>query len=478
MAPFVTPGCVIAAPSSGSGKTTLATGLMAALTAHGLRVQPFKAGPDYIDPSYHTAVCDRPSRNLDGWLVGEAATVELYRRAAADADIAVVEGVMGLYDGRSGGGEQGSTAQLAKLLGLPVLLVIDVGAMARSAGAVALGCRAFDPAVRIGGVILNRVASERHAAVVRDAVEREAGIPVLGALPREERLALPERHLGLIPATEGRVAEEFFTRARELVAREVDLDRVLSLAATAQAPPVADSTPSLFPPSPLLIRARIAVARDRAFSFYYADSLDLLRAWGAEVVTFSPLDDTELPPDCGAVYIGGGFPELFAAQLAANGGMRASLRRAAEQGQVVYGECGGLMYLGETLTDAEGRTHPMAGLLPFHSTMSGRRLTLGYWDLTTLVDGPIAPAGQRLRGHEFHWSVTGRDPSPEEAMYKLDGTGRLEGIRRGSVYGSYIHLHLGSDPSLAPAFVEAACKTSRSPSKSFTTETRRHGASC
>jgi cobyrinic acid a,c-diamide synthase len=236
---------------------------------------------------------------------------------------------------------------------------------------------------------------------------------------------------------------------------------VLALAATAQAPRCEESAPSLFPSSPRPTRARIAVARDRAFSFYYADSLDLLRAWGAEIVTFSPLEDEELPPGCGAVYIGGGFPEVFAAQLAANVSMHAALRRAAAQGRVIYGECGGLMYLGETLTDALGHTHTMVGLLPFNSTMSGSRLTLAYWDLTTRTDGVLAPSGRRLRGHEFHWSVPDRDPSPEEALYELEGTGRLEGIRRGSVYGSYIHLHLGSDPSLAPAFVSAADAAAR-----------------
>ena len=451
-----TPGIVIAGVHSGAGKTTIATGLMAALTARGLCVQPFKVGPDYIDPSYHTAVCGLASRNLDGWMIGEAGTVELYQRAAARADVAVVEGVMGLYDGRSGGGEQGSTAQVAKLLGLPVVLVVDAGKTARSAGAIALGYRAFDPMVRIAGAILNRVASDRHAAVVRDAVEREAGVPVLGALPRDETLALPERYLGLVPVVEGRTADEFFTRSRAIVAQHVDLDRVLALAATATPPRPNDASPALFPASPRAVRARIAVAMDRAFSFYYADSLDLLRAWGAEVVPFSPLTDAALPEGCGAVYIGGGFPELFAADLAANAAMRGALRRAAGEGRVIYGECGGLMYLGETLTDAEGRVHPMTGLLPLRSTMSGARLTLAYWDLTTRADGPLVPAGQRLRGHEFHWSTPDRTPMPGEALYEIDGVGRLEGFRRGSVCGSYVHLHLGSDPLLAPAFVEAA----------------------
>ncbi|MGH2585826.1 MAG: cobyrinate a,c-diamide synthase [Dehalococcoidia bacterium] len=445
---------LVAGATSGVGKTTIATGLMAALTARGLQVQPFKVGPDYIDPSYHTAVCGRPSRTLDGWMVGRAATVELFQRAATGADIAVVEGVMGLYDGRSGDGEEGSTAQVAKLLGLPVLLVIDAGKTARSAGAIALGYRAFDPSVRIGGVILNRVASERHAAVVRDAVEREAGMPVLGALPRDDELALPERYLGLIPVTEGRTAEAYFERARNLVARHVDLDRILALAATAE-PPSPEGGAALFPPSPQPPRARIAVAMDRAFSFYYPDSLDLLRAWGAEIVPFSPLSDETLPPGCGAVYIGGGFPELFAADLAANAAMRDALHGAAGEGRMIYGECGGLMYLGETLTDADGRTHQMTGLLPVNSTMSRSRLTLAYWDLA-VRDVPFATPGDRLRGHEFHWSIADRAPSPGEALYELEGVSRLEGFRRGSVFGSYVHLHLGSHPSLAPAFVEAA----------------------
>ena len=447
-------GLILAGVSSGVGKTTIATGLMAALTARGLRVQPFKVGPDYIDPSYHTAVCGRPSRNLDGWLVGEAATVELYRRAAADADIAVVEGVMGLYDGRSGGGEQGSTAQAAKLLGLPVVLVVDAGKAARSAGAMALGFRAFDPHVRIAGVLVNRVASERHGATVRDAIEREAGIPVIGLLPRDEALVLPERYLGLIPVVEGATAAAFFERAREVVARHVDLDRAIAIAASAAAPTM--PKPALFPVEPMPPRVRIAVAMDRAFSFYYPDSLDLLRAWGAEVVPFSPLTDDAVPEDCGAVYIGGGFPELFAEQLANNQAMLASLRRAAADGRVLYGECGGLMYLGESLTDAQGRRHEMAGLLPVGSTMSSSRLTLAYWDLRTRRDGPLAPAGRRHRGHEFHWSLPGRAPAPDEALYELEGTDRLEGFHRGSVFGSYVHLHLGSDPALAPVFVRAA----------------------
>lgn len=463
--PPVTAGCVIAGVSSGVGKTTIATGLMAALAARGRRVQPFKVGPDYIDPSYHSAACGWPSRNLDTWMVGEAATIELFRRATSDADVAVVEGVMGLYDGRSGGREQGSTAQLAKLLGLPVLLVIDAGKLARSAGALAIGYRAFDPAVQIAGVILNRAASGRHAAVLCDAVEQEAGIPVLGVLPRDEQLALPERYLGLVPVVEGQTVTVFFERARAIVARDVDVERIATLA-TIQPDALSPSTagepaPALFPAAPYPARVRIAVAMDRAFSFYYPDNLDLLRAWGAELVPFSPLADAELPCGAGGIYIGGGFPELFAEQLAANRAMRTALRRAAAAGCVVYGECGGLMYLGGTLTDAAGRTHEMTGLLPLNSTMRGGRLTLGYREVRVRADGPLAPAGHRLRGHEFHWSVPDRAPGPTEALYDVDGEGRLEGFRHGSVYGSYIHIHFGSDPTLAPAFVRAAAEARR-----------------
>lgn len=447
------PAIVIAGVQSGVGKTTIATGLMAALTARGLRVQPFKAGPDYIDPSYHTAVCGRASRNLDGWLVGEAATVDLFHRATADADVAVVEGVMGLFDGRAGGGEQGSTAQLAKLLGLPVLLVLDAGALARSAGAIALGFRQFDPALKLAGVIVNNVASASHGESLRDAIEREAGVPVMGLLPREPGVVLPERHLGLIPVTEGATASEFFGNARDLVGHGLNLDRLLATCAPANAPP---PEPGLFPTAPLPARARIAVAMDRAFSFYYADSLDLLRAWGAELAPFSPLTDPALPAGAGAVYLGGGFPELYAEKLSENTAMLASLRRAAAAGVTVYGECGGLMYLGESLTDLDGSAHTMAELLPLRSSMSRARLSLGYWDIVTRRSTPLAPAGQRLRGHEFHWSVPERVPAPDEALYELAGTERLEGYQRGSVSGSYIHLHLGSDRALAPAFVDAA----------------------
>lgn len=451
---------VIAGVHSGVGKTTVATGLMAAYARRGLRVQGFKVGPDYIDPSYHTVATGRPSRTLDSWMLPKETVVELFARAAAQVDLCIIEGVMGLFDGRTGERNAGSTAEIAALLNVPVLLVVDAWKIARSAAAIVHGYRSFDPAVRIAGVILNRLAGEGHFRAAGVPIEEEAGVPVVGWLGRHDELALPERYLGLIPVTEGPVAREYFAALEATIARSLDLERILRIAESAGPLPERRAT-TLFPPEPLLPRARIALARDRAFSFYYEDSLDLLRAWGAEIVPFSPLDDRTLPEGSGGVYIGGGFPELFAAELAMNTPMREALRAAAARGLPIYLECGGYMYGGERLIDAEGRDHAMLGLLPFSSRMDRARLTLGYREARALRDGPLVRAGQRVRAHEFHWS-TSAPPAPEIAAWSvaLDGAAaeRPEGMVRGSVWGSYLHLHLGSDPTLAPRFV-AACAT-------------------
>ncbi|MHB8577926.1 MAG: cobyrinate a,c-diamide synthase, partial [Dehalococcoidia bacterium] len=432
------------------------TGLMGAFTRRGLRVQPFKVGPDYIDPSYHTAVTGRPSRTLDGWLVGLEHTAELFARAAAGMDLCIIEGVMGLFDGRTGGRGAGSTAEIAALLGAPVLLVVDANAIARSAAAIVHGYRTFDPAIRVEGVVLNRIAGEGHYAAVAPPIEQEAGVPVLGSLGRHAELTLPERYLGLVPVTEGPHAGEYFDAATTLVGRGLDLDRIFALASTARGPAISRDA-GLFPTESQPIRARIAIARDRAFSFYYADSLDLLEAFGAELLPFSPLEDATLPDGARGVYIGGGFPELFAAELSANQPMHAGLRSAVQRGVPLYAECGGYMFAGRSLTDAEGLVHPMTGILPLESSMSRSRLTLGYHELRTLRDGPIASGGTRLRGHEFHWSVAEPLP-PEQAAYSvgIDRTNeeRTEGSVAGSAWGSYIHLHFGSDRGLAPRFVE------------------------
>ena len=456
---------VIAGMQSGTGKTTVATGLMAALRKRGLRVQPYKVGPDYIDPTYHTAACGRPCRNLDRWLLSLPVLQALFARSAAGADITVIEGVMGLFDGRTGEGERASTAEVAKALGAPVLLVLDVAKLARTAAAMVAGVRAFDPALPLAGVILNRVASDTHLAAVAPAIEQATGVPVLGAIRRVDSLQLPERYLGLIPVAEGPAATLFLEGAASAMEDAVDLDRLLR-----QLPDIAlpkDALAGLFPQGTLPVRTRIAVARDRAFHFYYEDSLDLLRAWGAELLPFSPLEDETLPEGAQGVYIGGGFPELFAADLSANTAMLASLRAASRQGLPIYGECGGAMYLGQSLTDRDGHTHHMVGLVPLECSMTQPRLTLGYRSVTARRATMLQQQGERLPGHEFHWSVQKEQPDAAVAAYDIEGPlARREGYSSGSVLASYIHLHFGSAPHLAPRFVQAcAAATPWQPSK-------------
>lgn len=460
---------VIAGVASGVGKTTIACALMAAFGRRGRRVQPFKAGPDYIDPSHHAWAAGQTSRNLDSVLLPAAVLQALFARAAGIADIAIVEGVMGLFDGRNGCDEAGSTAEIARLVEAPVVVVIDAARMSRTAGAVALGCARFDPALQIGGFILNRVGSAAHARWATEAVEAATGLPVLGALPRDPGLALPERHLGLVPTAEGCPDADFRDRLADAAERHLALDRLWAIAEGA-GPPVSGSGehsgaktrgPELFPPEPVPPRATIAVARDRAFSFYYEDSLDLLRAWGAEIAPFSPLEDRALPSEAQGVYVGGGFPELYAAELAENRRMHASLAQAGAAGVPIYAECGGLMYLGRSLVDFDGRRHEMVGLVPVDSLMQRRRVTLGYRSATSLRPSPLLEAQARLVGHEFHYSELASPVPAATAAYRLDEQdGALEGYAAGNTLASYVHVHFGSNAAMARRFI-AACSMRR-----------------
>ena len=449
----MTSSIVIAGVRSGVGKTTIASGVMGALARRGMRVQPFKAGPDYIDPTYHTIACGVPSRNLDTWMLPHPVVAELFHRAGGAADIAVVEGVMGIFDGHSSLDEDGSTAELAKLLDAPVILIADAGKVARSVAAEVLGYQQFDPDLRIAGVILNGVGSERHLEFCQPQIEATTGLPVVGWLPRRDDLTQPERHLGLIPTVEGTVLNDWYDALNAQIEQTIDLDAIIRIAKTAGHP--SNSGSQVFPDERQPARAAIAVAQDRAFSFYYQDSLDLLSAWGAEVVPFSPLDDSALPGGVGGVYLGGGFPELFAEELSRNGGMINSIRAAIKRGVPVYGECGGLMYLGESLSDLDGQQFPMVGAIPVVSSMEGRRLHLGYREVEACAEGPLLRAGEQVRGHEFHWSVLQNPPGAESAAYRVvNQDGRPEGFRSGSVWASYIHVHLGSRPGLAKRFVD------------------------
>lgn len=455
-------GIVIAGTHSGVGKTTVAAGIMARLARRGRRVQPFKVGPDYIDPSYHLAACGTPSRNLDTWLLEERVVFELFRRAAKGKELAVVEGVMGLYDGFRGEGEEGSTAQVAKLLRLPVILVVDASASARSIGALVLGFRSFDSELNLAGVILNGIAGEKHLEFVKPSLE-EIGVPLLGYLPKRPELALPERHLGLIPMVEGKVSLEFYDRLADQTERTIDVDRIIALAATAA--PTAPEISLVFPEAPRAPKVAVAVAMDKAFSFYYPDSLELLGAWGAEIVPFSLLEDSELPAESGGLYIGGGFPELYARELAENRSMRLSVKEAAQKGLPIYAECGGLMYLGQKITDLEGKSYPMAGFFSYSSSMREARLTLGYRNVRSLDDNLLMRKGGSVRGHEFHLSVLEGEQPGSPAYEVLDQPGRKEGFRFKNTLASYIHLHLGSKKSLAPTLVEFCSKWRKSSSK-------------
>ena len=446
------PRVVIAGTSSGAGKTTVACGIIGALRARGHVVQGFKVGPDYIDPSYHALASDRPGRNLDAFLSGPELMAPLVRHGGEGAELAVVEGVMGLFDGASGRGELASTAHVAKLLDAPVVLVVDAASMARSAAAIVHGYRTFDLRVRVAGVIFNRVGSDHHEQLLRDALD-DLGVPVLGALRRDERVAAPERHLGLVPA------DEREARAREALAslsaaaeRFIDLDGVLRLARSAPASDGAAWSPQ--PAGEPVRGARIAIARGPAFSFHYQENLELLEAAGAELVPFDPLSDEALPADAGALILAGGFPEVYGGELAANESLRAEVALFARSGKPVLAECGGLLYLAAELDGQE-----MCGALPVRAAMT-RRLTLGYREATAMSATPWLEQGEEVRGHEFHYSQVEPLNGAAQSAWKLAarGTERAEGFVAGGVHASFLHVHWAAFPQLAQRLVAAAAR--------------------
>ncbi len=453
---------LISATHSGAGKTTVTGVVMAALRRRGLSVQPFKIGPDFIDAAHHAEVCDRPSINLDTWLQGEDGARRSFERWSADADIAVIEAMGGLFDGVDGTG-RGSPAELAKLLGVPVVVVLDVWGMTRTAAPILRGLRDFDPEVRIAGCVLNRVGSPGHAAMVVDSLPEDVRGLVVGSVAASEDLAIPERHLGIVAVQELGASAAARAAARERAASDLDLDRIVELAATArQAPPAAPTDPPEAPSSPPRAeRLRMAIAQDEAFHFYYEENLDLLRRAGFELVPFRPTADPSLPPDVDIVYLGGGYPESFAAELAANESLAAELRERVAAGLPVYAECGGFIYLGRSLTGFDGETHAMAGVLPLDFTMDREHLSIAYVTATTAADSPLGPAGTTARGQEFHQSriVTSPTDPAEPDLYDLtrsDDRRSRAGLARPNVAASYVHLHLASNPTVATNLASAA----------------------
>ncbi|MEW1873446.1 cobyrinate a,c-diamide synthase [Streptomyces caelestis] len=480
------PRLVIAAPSSGSGKTTVATGLMAALSARGFAVSPHKVGPDYIDPGYHALATGRTGRNLDAYLCGPELVAPLFAHGAGGCDIAVVEGVMGLYDGAAGEGELASTAQVAKSLRAPVVLVVDASSQSRSVAALVHGFVSWDPQVRVGGVILNKVASDRHEGLLREALE-SVGVPVLGVLRRAAQVETPSRHLGLVPVAErGSVAVEAVSAMAAQVAAGCDLSALVALARSAGAltgaawdagealvssppPPLPFPSPGAAPPDPHRPcgprpqtpdglegagrAVRVAVAGGSAFTFSYAEHAELLSAAGAEVVTFDPLRDEELPEGTAGLVVGGGFPEVYAAELSANEALRKAVAELALSGAPVAAECAGLLYLCRELDGL-----PMCGVLDASARMS-ERLTLGYRDAVAVSDSALAGAGTRMRGHEFHRTVVEPGAGEEPAWGMRAPERRVEGFVQRGVHASYLHTHWASEPGVARRFVER-CRTS------------------
>ncbi len=431
---------------------------MAALTRRGLKVAPFKIGPDFIDPGHHTRITRCISRNLDGWMLSKEYNLDLFRRHTDDADIAIVEGVMGLFDGYDGKSEAGSTAQMAKWLNLPVILMVDARSMARSAAAVVSGFERFDDDLTFAGVIFNNLGSERHLSYLKDALEDSVRITCLGGIQRDETIAIPERHLGLVTQQDHGMTSENIDALANLLEETINLDKLV-----AALPEIRSVEGSKFQSGESggtgTKRVRIGVARDNAFCFYYQDNFDLLKQNGAELVYFSPISDRHLPPDIDGLYFGGGYPELNAAQLEANAGLREEVKENCLRGMPIYGECGGFMYLCSHIEDRDGEQHAMADCFPFSTKMFPRLKALGYREVALTMDTIIGKSGQKIRGHEFHYSELIKLSPGIETIYQISDRAGLnkppDGYLVHRTLGSYNHLHFGSQPQAAGNLVDS-----------------------
>ncbi|CAE6777962.1 cobyrinate a,c-diamide synthase [Nitrospira defluvii] len=446
------PRLVIAGVSSNVGKTTVMVGLVRALRARGLKVAVFKCGPDYLDPTYHVRAAGAPCHNLDGWMMGREAVLSTFMHASQGADIAILEGVMGLFDGASPTSDEGSTAEIAKWLQAPVLLVCDAGGMARSIAALARGFSTFDADLQIAGLICNRLGSRGHLDLLRKVTEGKP--PVLGGLPKEAALAFSDRHLGLHSADRATVPEGVFVSWGDRVSEWCDVDAIIALAKSAPALPEISATARIVGEG---VSCRIGLAFDEAFHFYYDDNLRRLEGLGAELVRFSPLHDAHLP-DVDGLYFGGGYPEVHAEALSRNQSMRKEVAAFAEAQGPIYGECGGLMYLSNGIRTLDGTLHPMVGLIPGEAEMKDRLQALGYVEVDTKDETMLGPSGLRFRGHQFRYSDF-RFTAEVECAYHVrrrrGGEAFQEGYRQGNTLVSYVHAHWASNPLLAEGFVQA-----------------------
>jgi cobyrinic acid a,c-diamide synthase len=450
-------GFVIAGTKSSSGKTTLTLGLLAALRRRGLRVAPFKVGPDFIDPGHHSTAAGQTSYNLDGWMLSKEYNLETFARRTLGADMAVIEGVMGLFDGYDGKNEAGSTAQMAKWLGLPVLLVVDARSMARSAAALVQGFERFDGEVSFAGVVFNNVGSRRHLDYLTDALVGNVKMPCLGGVVRDENILMPERHLGLVTREDYTLSEDRLEKLANIIEENIQVDRLLE-GLPLISPLSSPYTTQTFSDR---MQVKIGVARDRAFCFYYPDNLEILERYGAELIFFSPTDDRDLPKDLDGLYFGGGYPELSAKALSANTGLRKQILEKSVEGMPIYGECGGFMYLCREMCDSSGNVFPMVGCFPFRTRIYPCLKSLGYREITLLRSSVIGDIGLCVRGHEFHYSGIEDDMGKSERgkVFSMTArTGHKEGDAGWQVnqtLGSYIHLHFGSQPDVADFFVNS-----------------------
>jgi cobyrinic acid a,c-diamide synthase len=451
-------GIVIAGTKSGCGKTTVSLGLMAALTRRGLKVAPFKVGPDFIDPGHHTRITKTVSRNLDGWMLSKDYNLAAFRRCTQGADIAVVEGVMGLFDGYDGKSEAGSSAQMAKWLGLPVILMVDARSMARSAAALVSGFEQFDKDVAFAGVVFNNLGSDRHLHYLQEALVGNVQMPCRVVMQFNYKIESPERHLGLVTDNDHALTGEHIETLANLIEENIDLDKLLKDLPILKSSGGVDQITRHGDEK----KVRIGVARDSAFCFYYPDNLELLEQNGAELKYFSPISDDHLPRDIDGLYLGGGYPELNAAALEKNTAVRDEIKRNCLNGMPIYAECGGFMYLCEELWDKHGTPYSMAGCFPFSTRMFGRLKALGYREVTLTRNTIIGSSGQRMRGHEFHYSELDDQSAGVDTVYKLSDRNGVQKPPDGyfvhRTLGSYNHLHFGSQPAIGGHFV-GSCLT-------------------
>ncbi|AZO95921.1 cobyrinate a,c-diamide synthase [Halocella sp. SP3-1] len=443
---------LIAGTRSGVGKTTISLGIMAALSRRGYQVQPYKVGPDYIDPGFHTLFTGNNSYNLDSYFLGCDGVKELYSNSSAGADISIIEGVMGLFDGKGKTGVS-STAEIARILQTPLVLLIDAQKMAQSAAALIYGYKNYDPGLNLKGVIFNNIASERHYALIKEAVvEKMPELEILGYLPRQKGLELPERHLGLVPIHESGELKFFIKQLIQLIEKQLDLDKLIKLSADCRKIKV--NKHRLYSQE-REFNVKIGIAYDQAFNFYYQYNLDLLAKLGAELIYFSPMQDKKLP-DLDGIYLGGGFPESFLEELAANQDMKDDIREKAQAGMPLYAECGGLMYLSQEIIDFKGNAYQMLGLIPGKVEMQGSLQEMGYVELTTLNSNLILNSNEKARGHVFHYSRLNNLTSGVKKTYRLSD-GRLEGYSpTNNLLASYVHLHFASNPGIASNFLRRA----------------------